>query len=236
MRTFKTMEINIHPAGYPFIAAFAVVSIILSAISGVLGTIGWVPTLWCVSFFRDPTRITPAAMGVTGVRVIAPGDGIVSAIVSGPAPLELGLPSATYTRISTFLSVFDVHVNRMSVAGTVTGKTYVPGKFLNAALDKASEDNERLALRVDATNGRQFGVVQIAGLVARRIVCFVETGTTLAAGERFGLIRFGSRVDVYLPEDVTPLVMVGQRMVGGETIMAELPASAAAAAVTASTL
>ena len=231
MRTFKTIELNIHPAGWPFIGAFAGVALILTLISGILGMFGWILTAWCVYFFRDPDRFTPAIpfgrIAADGSPadfefVIAPADGIVQSIVTGPAPLELGLPTGNYTRISTFLNVFDVHVQRSPVAGTISGKSYVPGKFVNAALDKASVDNERLALRIDTPNGRQVGCVQIAGLIARRILCYVEAGHTFALAERYGIIRFGSRVDVYLPDDIVPLVTIGQRMIGGESIMAEL--------------
>ncbi len=223
MRPPKTIALNIHSAGWPFIGGFAGVALILTLIDGGLGTIGWILTAWCLYFFRDPDRFTPTRNAPDGSPlVIAPADGIVSSIVTGPAPLELGLAAGNYTRISTFLNVFDVHVQRSPVAGTISNKSYVPGKFVNAALDKASTDNERLALRIDTPNGRQVGCVQIAGLIARRILCYVESGHALALGERYGIIRFGSRVDVYLPEDIVPLVMVGQRMIGGESIMAEL--------------
>lgn len=226
MRTFKTIELNIHPAGWPFIAAFAGISALLTAISGALGMLGWILTAWCVYFFRDPDRAVPVRPGL----IVAPGDGVLQAIVEiDNPPAELGLPAGKYNRISTFLSVFDVHVNRFPLAGKVVGKAYIPGKFVNAALDKASEDNERLALRLEVDGGSrgqiEIGVVQIAGLIARRILCFVEPGHAARTGERFGLIRFGSRVDVYLPADIAPLVMVGQRMVGGETIMADLTSS-----------
>ena len=219
MRTFKTIELNIHPAGWPFIAAFAGISALLTAISGTLGMLGWILTAWCVYFFRDPDRVVPSRPGL----IVAPGDGILQAIVDiDSPPAELGLAPGKYTRLSTFLSVFDVHVNRFPLAGKVVGKTYIPGKFVNAALDKASEDNERLALRLEVEGGREIGVVQIAGLIARRILCFVEPGFVTKTGERFGLIRFGSRVDVYLPAGIAPLVIVGQRMVGGETVLADL--------------
>lgn len=228
MRTFKTIEINIHPAGWPFIAGFAAVALLLYAISGVLGTIGLVLTVWCVYFFRDPDRITPNRPGL----IIAPADGMVQSIVTLPAaPPELGLPEGPYNRVAIFMSVFDVHVNRFPLPGVVTGKTYIPGKFLNAALDKASEDNERLALRVklDETAGKyantEIGVVQIAGLIARRILCFVDVGHKATTGERFGLIRFGSRVDVFLPTEIPVQVIVGQRMVAGESVIADLTSS-----------
>ena len=221
MRTFKTIELNIHPAGWPFIAAFAGIALLLFAISGVLGTIGLVLTVWCVYFFRDPDRMTPARDGL----IIAPADGIVQSIVNVPAPPELGLPAGEYTRIAIFMSVFDVHVNRFPCPGTVLAKTYIPGKFLNASLDKASEDNERLALRMQIEDGREIGVVQIAGLIARRILCFVDNGYKGTTGERFGLIRFGSRVDTFLPIDIAPQVIVGQRTVAGETVLADLKSS-----------
>lgn len=228
MQTTKTIEINIHPAGWPFIGIFAVIALVMFAISGVLGMIGLILTVWCVFFFRDPVRVTPDRPGL----IIAPADGIVQSIVTLPAPPETGLPVGDYTRIAIFMSVFDVHVNRFPIKGNVVGKTYIPGKFLNASLDKASEDNERLALRMEIDDQKggtmQIGVVQIAGLIARRILCFIEQGYAGRTGERFGLIRFGSRVDVFLPTTIAPLVMVGQRMIAGESVLADLNGTEAA--------
>ena len=174
-------------------------------------------TLWCIYFFRDPPRVTPVREGL----VVAPADGRVSQITTAAPPHELGLGDKPLPRISIFMSVFDCHVNRSPVAGQVEKIVYQPGKFLNADLDKASEDNERNSL-VIATAGTRIAVVQIAGLVARRIVCFVKEGQPVGAGERFGMIRFGSRLDVYLPPDTAPLVAVGQTAIAGETVLADL--------------
>jgi phosphatidylserine decarboxylase len=174
-------------------------------------------TLWCAYFFRDPKRVTPQGEGI----IVAPADGFISQIVQAVPPPELGLGGASRPRLSIFMSVLDVHVNRSPCSGRIERIVYKPGKFLNADLDKASEDNERNSL-VIATPGGAIGVVQIAGLIARRIVCFVQQGHSIAAGARIGLIRFGSRVDVYLPENTRPLVGVGQYALGGETIIANL--------------
>jgi phosphatidylserine decarboxylase len=212
----------IHPEGYLFIGIFALVSLVLFIIWRPLGWIGVVLTLWCVYFFRDPVRVTPVRDGL----VVAPADGKISSVALAVPPAELGLGSESVPRVSIFMSVFDVHVNRSPVSGEIERIVYRPGKFLNADLDKASEDNERNGLVVRTPSGR-YGVVQIAGLVARRIVCFVKEGQLVAAGERFGLIRFGSRVDVYLPAGTKPLVTVGQYALGGETVIADLAATAA---------
>lgn len=221
LKDLPRIRISIHPDGWPFIGVFAVIAAVLTAISSVLGWIGWALTLWCAYFFRDPDRMVPSRPGL----IVSPADGMVSAIVACEPPPELQLPSGNYTRISVFLNVFDVHVNRAPVAGTITHKVYTPGAFVNASLDKASVDNERLGLKLKMDDGREVGVVQIAGLVARRIVSWVDTGQTLKTGERFGLIRFGSRADVYLPADIAPLVIVGQRAVAGETVLADLTGS-----------
>lgn len=212
----------IHPEGYLFIGIFALVSLVLFIIWKPLGWIGVILTLWCVYFFRDPVRVTPVRDGL----VVAPADGKISSVALAVPPAELGLGSESVPRVSIFMSVFDVHVNRSPVSGEIERIVYRPGKFLNADLDKASEDNERNGLVVRTPNGR-YGVVQIAGLVARRIVCFVKEGQLVSAGERFGLIRFGSRVDVYLPAGTKPLVAVGQYALGGETVIADLAATAA---------
>ncbi len=212
----------IHPEGYLFIGIFALASLVLFIIWKPLGWIGVVLTLWCVYFFRDPVRVTPVRDGL----VIAPADGKISAVSLAVPPAELGLGSESLPRVSIFMSVFDVHVNRSPVSGEIERIVYRPGKFLNADLDKASEDNERNGLVVRTPSGR-YGVVQIAGLVARRIVCFVKEGQLVSAGERIGLIRFGSRVDVYLPVGTKPLVSVGQYALGGETVIADLAATAA---------
>ena len=207
----------IHPEGYVFIAAFFVATIVLDWLWAPLGWIGAFLTLWCAYFFRDPQRVTPWRDGL----VIAPADGVVS--FAGPAapPPELGLGDRPRPRVSIFMSVLDVHVNRAPVAGRVTKVAYKPGLFLNADLDKASEDNERNGIVIESSTG-VFGVVQIAGLIARRIVCFVSEGATLSAGDRFGLIRFGSRVDVYLPDDAQILVGLNSRAIAGETVIADM--------------
>src|SRR5579864_5065243 len=206
----------IHPEGYPFIGAFALASLILFWIWSPLGWIGTILTLWCALFFRDPKRVTPQGEGI----VVAPADGRVSLIAQASPPPELGLGDRPLARISIFMSVFNCHVNRSPVAGRIDRIAYRPGKFINAELDKASEDNERNSLVISTANGR-IGVTQIAGLVARRIVTFVREGQTIGAGERFGLIRFGSRLDVFLPEGTNPLVSEGQTAIAGETILAD---------------
>jgi phosphatidylserine decarboxylase len=215
--SIRRQIVPIHPEGYVFIAAFFVATIVLDWLWAPLGWIGAFLTLWCAYFFRDPQRVTPWRDGL----VIAPADGVVS--FAGPAapPPELGLGDRPRPRVSIFMSVFDCHVNRAPVAGRVTKVAYKPGLFLNADLDKASEDNERNGLVIEASTG-VFGVVQIAGLIARRIVCFVSDGATLSAGDRFGLIRFGSRVDVYLPDDAQILVGLNSRAIAGETVIADM--------------
>lgn len=215
-----------HPEGNRFVAIFAALSLVLFLVADPLGWIGVGLTIWCYYFFRDPERVTPARPGL----VISPADGIVSLIEPAVPPAELGMDARPLTRISVFMNVFDCHVNRAPVAGTIAAISYRPGKFLNASLDKASADNERNSLAIRMDDGRSVAVVQIAGLVARRIVCFAEQGMRVEAGERFGLIRFGSRLDVYLPDGVAPLVGIGQTMVAGETILAELGAPAPATA------
>lgn len=217
--SIRTSIAPIHREGWRFIAMFAAASLVLFwLLPDVFGWVGVVLTLWCAYFFRDPERVTPVGQNL----VISPADGRVSAIATVMPPPELDLPRELHTRISVFMNVFDVHVNRSPVDGTIARLAYVPGAFLNAELDKASEDNERQALTLQLADGRRIGAVQIAGLVARRIVKFVEEGARLSAGERFGLIRFGSRVDVYLPLGVPPLVCVGQRALAGETVLADL--------------
>jgi phosphatidylserine decarboxylase len=207
-----------HRAGLPFVAASGLATLALFWVHAVAGLAGLVLTVWCYYFFRDPRRTTPEREGL----VVSPADGVVSQIVTDAPPPELGMPEGAFTRVSVFMSVFDCHVNRAPVAGTVAGISYRPGRFLNASLDKASVHNERNGLRLRMEDGRQIAVVQIAGLVARRILCFAREGDRLRTGERFGLIRFGSRLDVYLPEGVAPLVAVGQTMVAGETVLADL--------------
>ena len=214
----------VHPDGHKFIAAFAIISLILYWFWTPLGLLGFVLTGWCIYFFRDPARITPLREGL----VVAPADGKVSAIEKIVPPQELDLGSEPRTRISIFLSVFDVHIARSPMAGKIIRSLYVPGLFLNAELDKASEENERQCLVLETPEGVRFGVVLIAGLVARRIVTFVSEGHSLGIGERLGLIRFGSRVDLYLPPGRDALVAVGQRAVGGETVLADMQSHEAA--------
>lgn len=208
----------INRAGWPFIAGFFVLAVALGFLWKPLFWVGLVATLWCIYFFRDPERVTPTDPGL----VVSPADGMVSAVQPRVPPPELGMGTQPLPCISVFLNVFDVHVNRTPVPGTVLVRAYHPGTFVNAALDKASDENERQSFRIAAAGGREVGVVQIAGLVARRIVGFVESGAVLQPGQRIGLIRFGSRCDVYLPRDVVPLVLEGQRAIAGETILAQL--------------
>lgn len=207
----------ITPEGYPFIGAFALISLILFWLWSPLGWLGTLATIWCVYFFRDPPRVTPVREGL----VVAPADGRISQVTTASPPHELGLGDKPLPRVSIFMSIFDCHINRCPVAGRIENIVYQPGKFLNADLDKASADNERNSL-VIATGNTRVVVVQIAGLVARRIVCFVRNGQPVSIGERFGMIRFGSRLDVYLPEGVAPIVAVGQTAIAGETVIADL--------------
>jgi phosphatidylserine decarboxylase len=208
----------IHREGYRFVAIFLIVTLVLF-LAGfeALGWLAAVLTLWCAYFFRDPERVTPVRAGL----IISPADGRISAITETAPPTELDLGSIPRQRISIFMNVFDVHVNRSPVEGRIARIAYVKGKFFNAELDKSSADNERQAFTVEMA-GHRIGVVQIAGLLARRIVRFVEEGDTVEAGQRIGLIRFGSRVDIYLPEGQMPLVCLGQRVIAGETILADL--------------
>jgi phosphatidylserine decarboxylase len=210
--------------GWRYIAVFAFVSF-LAALTGV-AWLFWplmVVTLWSVFFFRDPPRGVPQEDGL----LLAPADGLVQMVAQAVPPGELGLGSEPLTRVSIFLSVFDVHINRAPCAATVDVMAYRPGKFLNAGTDKASEENERMGIAFRRSDGRVVGCVQIAGWVARRIVCPIKPGQAVAAGERFGHIRFGSRTDLYLPPGARLLVAKGQRMIGGETVMAELDPAAA---------
>ena len=218
--SFRSQIVPVTPEGYPFIGAFAFVSLVLFWLWSPLGWLGTLATIWCAYFFRDPPRVTPVRDGL----VVAPADGRVSQVTSVVPPQELSLGNRPLPRISIFMSVFDCHMNRSPVAGKIEKIIYLPGKFFNADLDKASADNERSSL-VIGTGGARVAVVQIAGLVARRIVCFVREGQPIGAGERFGMIRFGSRVDVYLPEGTAPKVAVGQTAIGGETVLADLRGS-----------
>jgi phosphatidylserine decarboxylase len=213
--------VPLHPEGWRFVALFALVTVVLFWIWAPFGWIGLVATLWCAFFFRDPARATPDRAGL----MVSPADGVVTMIAQVPPPPELNMGDAPMTRVSVFMNVFNVHVNRVPIAGTVVDKVYTPGQFLNASLDKASVFNERTAVRLKMQDEREIAFVQIAGLVARRIRCDAERNQSYKTGERFGLIRFGSRVDIYLPEGVAPLVVTGQIAVAGETILADLASS-----------
>jgi phosphatidylserine decarboxylase len=218
LASIRSQLAPIHPEGYPFIAVFALLSLILFWLWPPLGWIGTLLTAWCAYFFRDPPRVTPIQEGL----LVAPADGRVSRVVNAVPPKEIGLSDRPLPRVSIFMSVFDCHVNRSPASGRIERIAYHAGTFINAALDKASEDNERNALVIATASGARIGVVQIAGLIARRIVSFVREGVSIGAGERFGLIRFGSRVDVYLPEGVRALVAEGQISIAGETVIADL--------------
>ena len=215
--TLQAAMFPVHREGYRFIAIAVVVTLLLFLVSEVLGWTGVLATVWVVFFFRDPERVTPVREGL----VVAPADGIVESVELALPPPELGMPDGPRLRIATFMNVFDVHVNRVPADGEVVRMAYRPGKFINAKLDKASDENERQAILLRTAEGRDLAVVQIAGLVARRIVCAVYEGERVRAGERLGMIRFGSRVDVYLDHGMAPMVMVGQRMVAGETVLAD---------------
>ena len=221
--TVKWRFPSTHPEGRKFAAGAAAITLFAFLLGW--DWIGWLLvglTVWVFAFFRDPIRVTPR----DDKLIIAPADGLITMISKVPPPRELageeGLPDAEYTRVSIFMSVFDVHINRTPVTGRVRKVAYIPGKFLNADLDKASEDNERQHIVVETPSGVRIGFTQIAGLVARRILTFVREGDQLEAGERVGLIRFGSRVDVYLPAGTGPRVILGQRSIAGETVIAEL--------------
>ena len=230
VNSIRSQLTPIHPQGYPFIGSFALASILLFWLWSPFGWLGTVATLWCAYFFRDPQRVTPARDGV----VVAPADGRISRIANAPPPKELGLGERPLIRISTFMSVFDCHVNRSPVGGRIERMVYTSGAFVSADLDKASEANERNAFVIATTTGVRFVVVQIAGLVARRIVPFVQEREAVSAGQRIGMIRFGSRVDVYLPDGARPLVHEGQTAIAGETVLAEFKVAEAGRAFRAS--
>lgn len=221
--SLRRQIVPIHPEGYIFIAICAGGAFVAQWIWPPLAWPGFLLTCWCILFFRDPPRVTPLREGL----VVAPADGVISSIGFFLPPPELGLSAQPMQRVSIFMSVFDCHINRAPIAGRIRKIAYKPGLFLNADLDKASEDNERNGLIIETTAG-DFGIVQIAGFVARRIVTFARQGETIAVGERFGLIRFGSRVDVYMPVGVKPLVGLGAKMVAGETVLADLRSGEAA--------
>ena len=217
LASIRSQLAPVHREGLPFIGAFALASLILFWLWPPLGWLGTVATLWCVYFFRDPKRVTPVREGI----VVAPADGRVSRVTNAVPPADLNLGERPLPRVSIFMSVFDCHVNRSPVTGKVERIAYHHGAFVSADLDKASEANERNAFLINTGKGK-VGVVQIAGLIARRIVAFIREGATVGAGERIGMIRFGSRVDVYLPEGTKPLVAEGQTAIAGETVIADL--------------
>ena len=218
----KHVSTPIHPDGWRFIAIFAVATLILFWIWAPLGWLGVIATAWCVYFFRDPWRVSPQRDGL----VLAPADGLIIAVDEAPPPPELDLGTEPMRRIAIFMSVFDVHVNRGAMTGRVARLAYTEGKFFNASLDKASTDNERMAIRLSTAEG-DIGMVLIAGLVARRIVCTLHEGQDVVGGQRVGLIRFGSRAEVYLPRHWTTMALTGQRAVAGETLLADARTHAA---------
>jgi phosphatidylserine decarboxylase len=222
----SSVFVPIHPAGTPFIAIFAILTIFVGWLWTPLYFLGFILTVWCIYFFRNPNRITPTLSGVNKNNlIIAPADGKIIEISEITPHEELGLPSGDWQRVCIFMNVFDVHVNRSPMLGKITFKNYIPGLFFNASLDKASTHNERLILGMDTENGKKIAFVQIAGLVARRIICDVDIGSLLKAGEVFGLIRFGSRVDIYFPKEVSTLVLEGQKTIAGETIIGDFTKS-----------
>ena len=221
-----SMLVPIHSAGIPFIAIFAILTVIMGWFWSPLYFFGLVLTLWCIYFFRNPVRVTPILSGTNKNNlIISPADGRVIEISKITPDEEIGLPLGNWTRVCVFMNVFDVHVNRSPMLGKIFYKNYIPGSFFNASLDKASSENERLILGMETENGKKIAFVQIAGLVARRIICDVGIGSLLKAGEVFGLIRFGSRVDIYFPSDVSVMVLKGQKMIAGETIIGDFTKS-----------
>lgn len=218
LRDMKRYIAPVHEAGWVFVLLFFIVAVLLYQFSTTLGWIGFILTAWCAYFFRDPVRVVPQADGL----IVSPADGVVRAIEDVAPPAELELGKEKMKRISIFLNVFDVHINRVPTSGRVLKTHYRKGQFLNADLDKASDLNECAAIALQTTSGHKIAFTQIAGLVARRIICNAKTGKDYQAGERFGLIRFGSRMDVYLPKDANISIMIGQRVLAGETKLAEL--------------
>jgi phosphatidylserine decarboxylase len=223
--TVKWRFPSVHPEGRKYVVGAGAITLFAFLLHWEL--LGWLLvglTLWVATFFRDPVRTTPRGERL----IVAPADGLITMIARVPPPPELrgpeGLADGDYTRVSIFMSVFDVHINRAPISGRIRRIAYVPGKFVNADLDKASEDNERQHFLVEGSGGLRIGFTQIAGLVARRILAFVREGDVVEAGQRVGLIRFGSRVDVYLPSGTAPRVLLGQRSIAGETVLAEVGA------------
>ena len=214
----KSVFIPVHRTGWPFIIIFAAATAFLTWWMTYLGVLGLILTAWCIYFFRDPPRMTPNRKNL----IISPADGVIQSIVEAPPPAELDMGAEPRTRIAVFMNVFNVHVNRIPIDGTIAIDFYRPGKFLNASLDKASQLNERQCLKVKTEDGKEVGFVQIAGLIARRIVCDLKVGDRVRAGERFGIIRFGSRVDIYLPQGASSTVIEGQTAIAGETVLSDL--------------
>jgi phosphatidylserine decarboxylase len=213
----KTTLVPINRAGWLIIGLFAAATVLIAKLAEPFVWIGVVLTAWCVYFFRDPDRVTPTREGL----IVAAADGVVQTVDTSVPPAELNMGDEARPRVGIFMNVFDVHVNRIPCSGTIAAVAYRPGRFFNASLDKASEHNERHSLRIVTTDGLDLACVQIAGLIARRIVCDVTQDETVLTGQRMGIIRFGSRVDIYLPSGVTPLVSVGQRSVAAETVIAD---------------
>ena len=209
---------KLHPDGWPYIAVAVALNALLFALAGWWGLVLVPVSVWCIAFFRDPERTVPQGEGL----VVSPADGVLLPVVQAAPPAELGMGDQPLTRLSIFMNVFNVHVNRVPADGTVTALSYRPGKFINASFDKASEDNERMSVRLRMANGSELAFVQIAGLVARRIRCDLHKDQQVRRGERFGIIRFGSRLDVYLPTDAAVKVVKGQKIVAGETVLAEI--------------
>lgn len=224
----ETLSFRIHPAGIPFIIGFAVAAALLWWLTPWLGVPAAIVALWCIWFFRDPERVTPGLPGM----VYSPADGKIVGVTQAPPPPELGLGDAPLPRVSVFLNIFNVHVNRVPISGTISGLHYHAGKFLCASFDKASVHNERQSVRLTTQDGQNIVFIQIAGLIARRIICTLRLDQAVTAGERYGLIRFGSRADVYLPEGSTILVSVGDQVVGGVSELARLPGSNVQAGMT----
>lgn len=218
MDMLKIVAVPMHPEGRKFVAVFFVIAVVLGFLWKPLFWLGLGLTVWCYYFFRNPVRSVPQRPGL----IVSPADGVVSLIVKSVPPKDMDLGDEELTRVSVFMNVFNCHVNRAPIAGTIRTVNYHHGAFLNASFDKASELNERNSITIEANDGTKIGVTQIAGLVARRIVCFVNVGTGMKVGERFGLIRFGSRLDVYLPKGVEPMVALGQTAVAGETVLADI--------------
>ncbi len=218
MGVFRTIFVPIHKAGVPFILIFATCTIGLFWFIGNWGFIGVVVTIWCAYFFRDPSRVTPVREGL----IVSPADGVIQLIDNAPPPYELKIGDNPRPRICIFMNVFNVHINRVPIDGIVKAINYRPGKFLNASLDKASEENEHLSVHLKIEKDVDVVFVQIAGLIARRIICWINIGDNLKTGERFGMIRFGSRVDIYLPEHISPMVCEGQTVIAGESVLADL--------------